>query len=253
MFAETPFSVSLSLKEIYDIIKDLLGGKKENKKKIDDLWATTQNTIIIHQKLKYTLGGLLLNPKNKIIIISGVGGYGKTTVIHTIFDKFENENTKIIYDRRNQNDWIRIKNEDFYYNDSEFVVIDNFRELKQEELNDIEASIKNKRIVLICRESHISTLNEYTTHLNVNDFGFKWVENDVEEKILKVLPSFLKVPLYYNLLQLHHTVQTRSAHPSRIFRSAPPHPLWRFSDCALRWRCSANSSSWQTKGSSAPN
>ena len=200
MFAETPFSVSLSLKEIYDIIKDLLGGKKENKKKIDDLWATTQNTIIIHQKLKYTLGGLLLNPKNKIIIISGVGGYGKTTVIHTIFDKFENENTKIIYDRRNQNDWIRIKNEDFYYNDSEFVVIDNFRELKQEELNDIEASIKNKRIVLICRESHISTLNEYTTHLNVNDFGFKWVENDVEEKILKVLPSFLKVPLYYNLL-----------------------------------------------------
>ena len=200
MFAEIPFSVSLSLKEIYDIIKDLLGGKKENKKKIDDLWATTQNTIIIHQKLKYTLGGLLLNPKNKIIIISGVGGYGKTTAIHTIFDKFENENTKIIYDRRNQNDWIRIKSEDFYYNDSEFVVIDNFRELKQEELNDIEASIKNKRIVLICRESHVSTLNEYTTHLNVNDFGFKWVENDVEEKILKVLPSFLKVPLYYNLL-----------------------------------------------------
>ena len=27
MFAETPFSVSLSLKEIYDIIKDLAEGK----------------------------------------------------------------------------------------------------------------------------------------------------------------------------------------------------------------------------------
>ena len=200
MFAEIPFSASLSLKEIYDIIKDLQGGKKENKEKIDGLWATTQNTIIIHQKLKYTLGELLLNPKNKIIIISGVGGYGKTTAIHTVFDKFENENTKIIYDRRNQNDWIRIKSEDFDYDGSEFVVIDNFRELNQEELNDIVANIINKRIVLICRESHISTLNEYTTHLNVNGFGFKCDENDVEEKILKVLPSFLKVPLYYNLL-----------------------------------------------------
>lgn len=188
------------LKDIYDIIKDLKGNIEENKQKIDELWETTENTIQIHPKLKYTFGKLILNAQNKIIILSGVGGYGKTTAIHTIFDKFEDEKNKIIYDRRNYNDWIRLKNGELYDNNFEFVIVDNFRELKQNELDIIKASIIEKRIILVCRESNISISNEYTVLLNVNDFNFSYSKEKIDKKLLKVLPSFLKVPLYYNLL-----------------------------------------------------
>lgn len=82
----------LSNDKIFDIIGNLAGALLENKRKIDALWKTSDSTVFIDEVVKYTLGSMILNNKYKVLIIAGVAGYGKSTAIHTIFDKYERKN-----------------------------------------------------------------------------------------------------------------------------------------------------------------
>ena len=86
--------------KVVEKIVECVQNKKEETCRTDKLWETRDNTLRIHSKLEYQLENLL-SPGSIVstIILSGVGGYGKTTAMHIRFNK--EENNRIIYDRRN--------------------------------------------------------------------------------------------------------------------------------------------------------
>lgn len=188
--------------KVVEKIVECVQNKKEETCRTDKLWETRDNTLRIHSKLEYQLENLL-SPGSIVstIILSGVGGYGKTTAMHIRFNK--EENNRIIYDRRNHSDWIRIKNNDLFPSEKKYLVIDNFRELEENDfklVTELANRHNIKKLVLLCRKSNIEIQNKYIQHIDLNEYGFDYTGENIDKKILKVLPNCLKVPLYYNLL-----------------------------------------------------
>lgn len=193
-----------ALPKLVKDLSDIRQNKEEKKRRIDKLWETRDSNLRILPELKYKLEDLLsLNSIVSTIILSGVGGFGKTTAMHIRFDKEENEDNRIIYDRRNQSDWIRIQNNDLSPNEKKYLVIDNFRELEEDDfkiVTELANRLDIKKLVLVCRKSNIIIQNEYIHHIDLNEYGFNYSNENIDKVVLKLLPSFLKVPLYYNLL-----------------------------------------------------
>ena len=201
-----------NIKALPGLVKDLVEirqNKEEENRRIDKLWETRDNNLKVLPKLKVELEKLLsVNSNVSTIILSGVGGYGKTTAMHIRFDKEENENNRIIYDRRNQSDWIRIKNNDLFPSEKKYLVIDNFRLLEENDfkiVTELANRLHIKKLVLVCRKSDIKIENDnkYIKLIDLNNYGFSYSkenEKNIDKVVLNNLPSFLNVPLYHNLL-----------------------------------------------------
>ncbi len=192
----------LSNDKIFDIIGNLAGALLENKRKIDALWKTSDSTVFIDEVVKYTLGSMILNNKYKVLIIAGVAGYGKSTAIHTIFDKYERKNKKIIFDRRNRKDWLLLQNNGCLDASNDYVVIDNLRDLDQDDYKVINNSCALcGKIILVCRDYKIDINNDYTGVFNCNIYPIECGEvYFIDKKLKKQLPEYMRVPLYYRLL-----------------------------------------------------
>ncbi|MEE1125677.1 MAG: hypothetical protein U0L18_07035 [Acutalibacteraceae bacterium] len=170
--------------KVVEKIVECVQNKKEETCRTDKLWETRDNTLRIHSKLEYQLENLL-SPGSIVstIILSGVGGYGKTTAMHIRFNK--EENNRIIYDRRNHSDWIRIKNNDLFPSEKKYLVIDNFRELEENDfklVTELANRHNIKKLVLLCRKSNIEIQNKYIQHIDLNEYGFDYTGENIDKK-----------------------------------------------------------------------
>lgn len=151
--------------------------------------------------------------KHQIVIIMGVGGYGKTTLINNI-----NSIKKMVIDCKNHKSWAML---DLLFNDNnekyknaEYIVCDNFRTLTTEDYSRICKNIGNKKLIISCRTCEFSDnagsnitfidCNKYTYDMNImlkksyNNKMPSYSNNLL--RLLGRLPDFMNTPLFFKLI-----------------------------------------------------
>ena len=147
----------------------------------------------------------------QVVIIMGVGGYGKTTLINSI-----NDISKIVIDRRNRKEWAMIHslltdNNDEFKN-ADYVVVDNFRTLTEEDYRTVCKNIHNKKLIISCRNcefldslgSNIAFIDCNKYKYDMNDIVKKSLNNRVNYddmiQLIDNLPDYMKTPLFFKLI-----------------------------------------------------
>lgn len=145
-----------------------------------------------NKHLLYKIYSVILSPK-QYIILSGNGGYGKTTTINAVLhsEKLSEYGIKFnnIINHRNFYDWTRIQNA-LVSSNSNFYIIDNFRELKTEDFYFVMDSLQEEKykdkILLICRENHVKCQeNDNFSVIDCNKYSYKF--KDLKQILINLL------------------------------------------------------------------
>lgn len=180
--------------ELVDTMNEKISNSKYTKitKIINEDTKSYDPDFCKNKQLLYKIYSVILSPK-QYIILSGNGGFGKTTTINAVFhsEKLSEKGIKFnnIINQRNFYDWTRLQNA-LVSNNSNFYIIDNFRDLKTEDFYFIMENLQDDKykhkILLICRENHVNCKeNNNFSVIDCNKYSYRF--KDLKQLFLNML------------------------------------------------------------------